>query len=183
LLSTYIPDFSFVLYDLARFSDDQIKGTIMSRVVMMMYKYIFDPNLREKLPGIFSLMRELMEKETGLQHLETVLRYLFNTVDHISTADIKTIVTQSLSDREGDFIMTLAERLQKEGFEKGIQQGVQQGMQQGMQQGVERNLLDTILKMHRKGMTVSQIADILELQKPQVEAYLIKGNQGAGLES
>jgi hypothetical protein len=73
-LSAYIPDFSFVLYDMARFSDDQIKGSIMARVVMMMYKYILDPRLAEKLPGIFSLMRELMEKETGLQHLETVLR-------------------------------------------------------------------------------------------------------------
>lgn len=136
LLSAYIPDFSFVLYDLARFSDDQIKGTIMARVVMMMYKYILDPNLGEKLPGIFSLMRELMEKETGLQHLEAVLRYLFNTVDHISTDDIKTIVAQSLSDREGDFIMTLAEKLKKEGFEKGVEQGMQQGMQQGMLKGL-----------------------------------------------
>jgi predicted transposase/invertase (TIGR01784 family) len=146
LLSAYIPDFSFVLYDLARFPDDEIKGTIMARVVMMMYKYIFDPNLADKLPGIFSLMRELMEKETGLQHLETVLRYLFNTVDHISTDDIKTIVSQSLSDREGDFIMTLAEKLKKEGFEKGVEQGIQQGMQEGMQQGMQQGMLNGLLE-------------------------------------
>lgn len=77
-----------------------------------------------------------MEKETGLQHLEAVLRYLFNTVDHISTDDIKTIIAQSLSDREGDFIMTLAEKLKKEGFEKGVEQGLQQGVQQGLLKGL-----------------------------------------------
>jgi predicted transposase/invertase (TIGR01784 family) len=136
LLADYIPDFSFVLYDLTRFSDDEIKGTIMTRVVMLMFKYIFDPDVAEKLPGIFSLMRELMEKETGLQHLETVLRYLFSTVETISTDKIKTIVEQSLSDKEGNFIMTLAEQLHKEGFEKGMQQGVQQGMQQGIREGL-----------------------------------------------
>jgi hypothetical protein len=113
-------------------------------VVMMMYKYIFDPDLVKKLPGIFSLMWELMEKETGLQHLEAVLRYLFNTVDHISTDDIKTIVAKSLSDREGDYIMTLAEKLKKEGFEKGVEQGMRQGMRQGMQQGMLEGLLEGI---------------------------------------
>jgi predicted transposase/invertase (TIGR01784 family) len=143
-LSAYIPDFGFVLHDLARFSEEEIKGTIMARVVMLMFKYAFDPCLVEKLPGIFSLMRELMEKETGLQHLETVLRYLFSTVDHISTTDIKTIVAESLSEKEGAFTMTIAERLQKEGFEKGMQKGVQQGMQKGLQKGLRDGLLEGI---------------------------------------
>jgi predicted transposase YdaD len=58
-------------------------------------------------------------------------------VDHISTEDIKTIVSQSLSDREGDFIMTLAEKLKKEGFEKGVEQGMQQGILKGLLEGIE----------------------------------------------
>jgi predicted transposase/invertase (TIGR01784 family) len=166
VLSAYIPDFRFIMHDLARFSDDQIKGTIMARVVMMMYKYIFDPHLTEKLPGIFSLMRELMEKDTGLQHLEAVLRYLFNAVDHISTDDIKSIVAQSLSDREGDFIMTLAERLQKEGFEKGVQQGmrrgIQQGMQQGRQQGVQQGIQQGVQQGIQQGMQQGILEGLME---------------------
>ncbi len=34
-LAGYIPDFGFELYDLHRYSDDEIKGPIMSRVVML----------------------------------------------------------------------------------------------------------------------------------------------------
>jgi predicted transposase YdaD len=73
-LAGYIPDFAFELYDLHRYSDDQIKGTIMSRVILLLFKHIRDPDLPQKLPGILALMQKLMEKETGLQWLEVVIR-------------------------------------------------------------------------------------------------------------
>jgi flagellar biosynthesis/type III secretory pathway protein FliH len=47
------------------------------------------------------------------------------------------IAKESLSEKQGDFVMTLAEKLRKEGFEKGIQQGMQQGIQQGFIEGIE----------------------------------------------
>ncbi len=40
----------------------------------------------------------------------------------------KSIVEQSLSNIQGDIIMSLAENLKKEGFQKGIKQGMQQGI-------------------------------------------------------
>jgi len=61
-LAGYIPDFGFELYDLHRFSDDQIKGTIMNRVMLLLFKYVFKPELQHKLPEIFSLLRTLMNK-------------------------------------------------------------------------------------------------------------------------
>lgn len=36
----YIPDFSYVLYDLAQFTDDKIKGAVMGRVAMLLFKYL-----------------------------------------------------------------------------------------------------------------------------------------------
>jgi len=171
-LSTYIPDFSFVLYDLTRFSDEDIKGTIMARVVMLMFKYIFDPDVEDKLPGIFALMRELMGKETGLQYLEAVLRYLFSTVD-IPANRIKTIVEQSFSDKEGEFIMTLAERLHKEGFDKGIQQGLEQGLQKGMLQQSREAVID-ILEMRFEIIPRSILVIINEINEPLILKTLHK---------
>ncbi len=55
-LARHIPDFQFILYDLSRHSDEEIKGSVMLRVVLLLFKHIFDPDLRLKLPGIFSLM-------------------------------------------------------------------------------------------------------------------------------
>ena len=78
-----------------------------------------------------------MERETGLQYLETVLRYLFSTVNDVSTEKIKEIVGQALSDREGDFIMTLAEKLRMEGEIKGKKEGKKEGLMKGLKQAIE----------------------------------------------
>ncbi len=78
--------------------------------------------------SIFSLLKDLTQQDTGLRYIETLLRYLFNTVD-ITVDQIKSIVEQSLSNVQGELIMTLAEKLRNEGFLKGIEKGKQQGMQ------------------------------------------------------
>ena len=49
-LKEYIPDFRYVLYDLANYSDDQIKGTVMARVTMLLLKHIFEPDVAGRLP-------------------------------------------------------------------------------------------------------------------------------------
>jgi predicted transposase/invertase (TIGR01784 family) len=157
-LSAYIPDFSYALYDLTRFSDNEIKGTVMGRVMMLLFKHIFEPDLMEKLPEILSLMRELMEKETGMQYLETVLRYLFNTVDGVSTETIKEIVEQAFSKKEGGFTMTLAERLRMEGKTEGKIEGLRQAIELGM-------TLKFPDKAYAVTSRVEQINDIEVLEK------------------
>jgi len=134
-LSGYIPDFGFELYDLFRFSDDQIKGTIMNRVVMLLFKYVFDPEFQHKLPEIFSLLKTLMEKETGLQYLETVLRYLASVVDEdeLSLKQIKDMAEQAISKETGEHIMTLAEKLRNEGKVKWHKEGELKGLKDGIE--------------------------------------------------
>jgi len=107
-LAGYIPDFGFELYDLHRFSDDQIKGTIMSRAMLMLFKYIFKPELQHKLPEIFSLLRTLLKKETGLQYLETMIRYLASVLDEdeLSMNQIKEMAEQTISKETGGYIMS-----------------------------------------------------------------------------
>lgn len=73
------------------------------------------PDFRNKLPDILSLMKTLMEKDTGLKYFETILRYLVSTMDDITTETIKEIAEQALSKKEGEYIMTLADKLRKEG--------------------------------------------------------------------
>lgn len=143
-LAAYIPDFSYVRYDLTQFSDEQIKGTVMARVAMLLFKHIFDPQVRDKLPTVLSLLVQLSEKETVPQYVETVFRYIINNIDDVSVDDLTTIVKESLSEKQGEIVMTLAEKLREEGFEKGIREGIQQGMQQGMEQGMQQGLIEGI---------------------------------------
>ncbi len=136
-LSDYVPDFKYLLYDLSRYTDDQIKGTIMARVTMLLLKHIFDPDVAGRLPDIFLLLKELSEQETGLQYFESLIKYVFSNVEDITTEDIQSIVSKTLPEDKGDIIMTLAEQLENKGLQKGLQQGLEQGLEQGLLEGIE----------------------------------------------
>ena len=129
----YIPNFQFVLIDLSRFSDEEIRGEIMLRATMMLFKYAFRPDYQEKLPGILSLLRKLMDQETGMQYLEAVIRYVLSTLEGTEVDTLKQMVDERLSAEKGEFVMTtIAEAL----FNKGVQQGIQQGILQGKLEGL-----------------------------------------------
>jgi len=141
----YIPNFHFLLIDLSRFSDEEIRGEVMLRATMMLFKYAFRPDYQQKLHEIFSLLQELMGQETGLKCLETVIRYVFATLEGAEVDTLKQIVDESLSVEKGEFVMTtIAEALFNKGLQQGLQQGVQQGIRQGIQQGIQQGKIQTI---------------------------------------
>jgi len=59
-------------------------------------------------------MQGIVEAENGLRYLETILRYVFNTVD-MTKDEVKDMVEKSISPEKGELIMTLAERLYQKG--------------------------------------------------------------------
>ena len=137
-LRGYIPDFGFELYDLHRFSDDQIKGTIASRVILLLLKHIRDPDLLQKLPDILALLKTLMEKETGLEWLEVVIRYLTSARDEedLSAKKIVEIAEQAISKETGGYVMTLLEKLRNEGKQEGRLEGKLEGIK-GLREAIE----------------------------------------------
>ena len=174
-LAGYIPDFGFELYDLHRYSDDQIKGTIMSRVILQLLKHIRDPDLRQKLPGILGLMRTLMGKETGLQWIEVVVRYQASALedDELSVKQIKEIAEEAISKETGEYVMTLAEKLRKEGEERGYRQAIELGITLKFPEDIETVMaevnkiddLDTLVEITKTIKTAQDISEILALLK------------------
>ncbi len=130
-LKKYIPDFEFILYDLTQYSDDDIKGKVLSQIMLLLFKHIQDNDILDKLPGILSLINQLTMKDTGERSIKTLLIYLFSTVD-INVEDINEIVKKSTSEDKGDLLMTLAERLRNEGFQVGRQEGTIEGLIEGI---------------------------------------------------
>ena len=119
-LVEYIPDFRYVLYDLSEYSDDEIKGTVMARVTMLLLKHVFEPDLADRLPDIFSLLKELSKKKTGLQYFESLVKYVFSNVDDITVEKMQAIVHNALLEDKGEYIVTLAEKLRKQGLDQGL---------------------------------------------------------------
>ena len=173
VLSSYIPDFNHEIYDLTQFSDDQIKGEVMGRVTMLLFKHIYDPRMRDKLGGIISLLHQLSEAQSVAEYLETVFRYIISNIDDVSVDELTRTVGASLSEKQGELIMTLAEKLRKEGFEKGIHQGKIEGIHQGKIEGLKQGLIEGVelaisLKFPEESIKiiplVCQIPDIASLK-------------------
>jgi hypothetical protein len=99
---------------------------------------------------------ELLQKETGLQYLEALFRYIICTAGDITVDELKKIVVENMSVEKGEMIMTLGEKL--------INQGMEQGMQQGLLKAVELGLK---LKFGESGLNlmdaICQIKDITRL--------------------
>jgi len=133
----YIPDFAYHLVDLSVYPDDETKGTVLLRVVLLLLKNIHRPDIHERL---FHILKELRNKKTGMEYIETLLRYIMATVPDMTGEELRRIVEQSVSqDMEGT-IMTLEEKLKQEGKQEGRQEGRQEGLRQGLLKAIQLGL-------------------------------------------
>lgn len=135
-LKSFVPSFQYLLCDLSRYRDEEIKGTIRLRVAFILLRHIFSEDLRERLPEIIKLLESLVDKQSGLEYLETVLRYVASGSDQIKEEDIESAVREVLREKGGDIMPTVAE--------KWIEQGMQQGMQQGVLQSAKEAVIDIL---------------------------------------
>ena len=150
-LLRFVPDYDYLLFDLSDMNEEQIKGDIRLRVGFLLFKYIQDERLRHELPRILHLIAELTQKESALQYLETVLRYLSRGTDKITQEELKQIVKEAFS--EGEPIMaTIAEVWHQEGRRKGKEEGK----------------LEIARTMLVKGMELSLISEITGLKEEQI---------------
>ncbi|SLM29904.1 transposase (fragment) [Desulfamplus magnetovallimortis] len=125
------------------------------------------PELWEQLPEILSLLRQLMDSETGLQCLEAVLRYLFGTREDVSTESMKEIVELALTQKEGGYVMTLAEKLRKEGEIRGEIKGEVKGQKKGI-----KAIVAIIRNAEKQGLPVEVIAAIAQVDVDSVKKIL-----------
>ncbi len=161
-LAEYIPDFKYILLDVTGLSDREIQGTLLGQVVLLLFKHIRDPDFVEQLPHILAILRDLLHTEDGLSYVEMVLRYLVSAAKNVTVDTLKNIVEESLSEKEGDFVMTLAETLRKEGYEQGIEQGIGQGIEQGIGQGIEQGIEQGIAQGYGLGIETGKREGLLE---------------------
>ena len=143
-LQAYMPNFRYLLCDLSHRSDEEIKGTVTLRAAFLLLKHIFSDDLGNRLPEILSLLKSLSDKQSGLEYLETILKYLASGTDKVGAEDLEKAVTEIFEDKGGHIMPTLAEQWTQQGIQQGIQQGMQQGMQQGKLQSVRESVIENL---------------------------------------
>ncbi len=87
-LQGLLPDFRYLLCDLTQYRDEDIRGAVTLKVAFLLMKHIFSNDLVDRLPGILELLRDLLNKRSGLEYLETVSQTLRNRLKEIDDPDV-----------------------------------------------------------------------------------------------
>nr|POY50893.1 transposase [Pectobacterium versatile] len=110
--------------------------------------------------------------QVPLPQKRAILFYIARSGNTSRPAEFIEAVAQSLStDREA--IMTIAQQLEKIGFEKGIKHGIQQGILHGMKasaQNIARQLL-------LSGMEPTQVCQITQLSAAELAQLVDSSNE------
>lgn len=135
----YVPDYEYLLCDLSHMSDEQIRGSVITRVMLLAMKHIFSDQLGEKLFSILNLLNTIADQERGLQCLHVLFRYIVEATDKLSKEDFNSVLSRV---KKGEDIMpTLAQQWFEEGRQEGKQEGKQEGLKEGEERGERRGRL------------------------------------------
>lgn len=114
--------------------------------------------------------------QVPLPQKRAILFYIARSGNTSRPAEFIEAVAQSLStDREA--IMTIAQQLEKIGFEKGIQQGIQRGMEQGMEQGMKASARNIARQLLLSGMEPAQVCQITQLSAAELAQLVDSSNE------
>ncbi|MCS6845935.1 MAG: Rpn family recombination-promoting nuclease/putative transposase, partial [Caldilineales bacterium] len=139
----YVPEFEYALCDLSQFSDDEIRGEVTLRAALLVLKHILREDLGPSLARALFLLRDLAHQRTGLEYIETLLRYVTVGSRYLSAEELERTVSEAFP--EGEQIMaTIAEKWVEQGLQQGLQQGLSQGKEQGLAEGKREGYLAAI---------------------------------------
>ncbi|TDS34758.1 hypothetical protein BY453_102195 [Halanaerobium congolense] len=85
---------------------------------MKLISHIFDDDFDKGLREVLPLLIELSEKTTGLEYIETVVKYILNIGEEISLNELDQ-KAKTISAEGSAVIMTIAEKIYHDGKEEG----------------------------------------------------------------
>ena len=167
-LRKYIPAFHFELYDVSHMPEEDIRGVVELRIVLMALRYIFHPEILKELKKIFQLFGELKDKTKFNNFLEMLLIYIGSNVKDIKAEQLRESVSEAL--KEGGVIMgTVFQELFDRGKEVGIEIGVKEGKEIGVKEGDEKAMWRFALSCIKEGIGVETIARLTGLPVERIE--------------
>lgn len=86
-LKVFVPNFEYLLYDVSVFSDEEIKGKAQLRILLTLFRDIFTKETEELHQAIrksLLYLNELEDKQTGIEYLETMIKYVFSVRNHLT---------------------------------------------------------------------------------------------------
>ena len=104
-------------------------------------------------------LRELEDRQTGMEYFKTVIRYIFSAAKNLTRKDMNKIVTkiENTYPEGSELVMTLADILREEGKIEGKKEGKIEGIKA------------VALEMLKKGSSIHFVAEVTHLDVKEIE--------------
>ncbi|MBU5436798.1 Rpn family recombination-promoting nuclease/putative transposase [Tissierella sp. MSJ-40] len=173
----FIPDYEYLIYDISRYTDEEIKGEAQLRILLTIFRDIFikdNKGLQESIYRAVAYLQELDDRETGIEYFETFIRYIFSARSNLTKRDVEEIIEEiEKSYPEGsEVIMTIIERYREEGLIKGMEKGIERGMEKGIELGENRKKIEVAKNLLKINLPIEQIIDVTGLTKKEMEKLI-----------
>lgn len=111
-------------FDLSRIPDEQIRGSVILRIVLLTLKYISSEEIVTKIDTIFELFKELKDDREAKEYVRSFSFY----VEHAAREELREMLVQKMEhffSNEELESSTVVRELEERGKEKGIDIGVE----------------------------------------------------------
>lgn len=129
-LEGYAPTFAYELLDLSAIPEQQIKGEVLLRAVLLAFRSVLRPGVGARLFDIVRLMSELTPERSALQYIETMLRYLVAAPSDLTIDQIRTVLETVGKEKRTMLISPAAQEWLEQGREEGLERGLERGKRQ-----------------------------------------------------
>jgi predicted transposase/invertase (TIGR01784 family) len=164
----YWPSFRYELQDLSRYSDEEVRGGLLTRASVLLLKYAFDPTLRHRLPTIVSLLAELAlaDEKSALEYLHMAFRYLSSAAPDFTAEDMRAALDETFTQDGGptmtDFVAEWIEKGEQQGLEKSILRVLVRRFNRvpaGIEARLERMTIETLELVLDEAVLAADLAD------------------------
>jgi predicted transposase/invertase (TIGR01784 family) len=138
-IDPYLVRFEYVLHDLSRVSDAELRDaamlTSLAKLVEVCFKYArTHEDFLEILGRWMDVVRDVVAAPNGLRALVQVIRYILEVNDHVRRETLEALVEREIGPQAKEAIVTVGQQLIEEGRKQGLAQGIAQGIEQGIEQ-------------------------------------------------
>jgi len=130
-LCVFIPDFTYHLYDLKKYRDENLMiGEMELRAVLHLFRHIFDADFGDHMVRTMQILAQMTDRTKSFEFLEITLRYVYHARND-DRETVKAYIDRGIScfdsERAKEVAMTVAEQIRQEGRMQGRVEGKMEG--------------------------------------------------------
>jgi hypothetical protein len=91
-LAPFVPQFRCAFHDFSALSNEEIKGEVLTRLVLLAMRHIFSNQPEARLEALLRLIDQVQDRKTALEILELVLRYYVQGTQRIDEQTAKALL-------------------------------------------------------------------------------------------